>query len=182
MKTLLIALFSIISLSVVSCTTDNIVTYQEGGDAEYTVEYALIDPSAWVPVSLEDPYSWKLTHEIKSPVSNNIGEDGAILCFFRKSNSNWEMMPSTAVYWTEEGTTYSEEYWYSHDDDYIDFFYRYTEPNVSSKPVDRIEVKMVMLEGEFLQAYNSNVITIDTHDDFLSHVNSYEAPEYIIED
>lgn len=168
----------ILAITFASCSDDT-VTYIEGGNADYLVEYAIIDPTAWQPVSLDDPFSWTVAHLIKSPASHNIGEKGAVFCYYRKPGiSSWEMMPSTAVYWTEEGTVYSEEYWFAYDNNYVDFYYRYTEPDVNSRPISRIEVKIVMLEGEYLQQLDLNDKLIELeHDELMRAINRADKRE-----
>ena len=123
---------------IAGCNIDS-PTYVED-NFEVRVEFVTLFPNTWIPVSNVN-YRWY--QEIPLTAYTNTFDYTGIICYYLNEHSAWEALPSTRLFWLEDGTVYTDEIWYSHDDKFIYIDYRNTIPNKPATPKDPIKLNIV---------------------------------------
>ena len=165
-----IAIIIISVLVFTSCVEDNSTTY-DGGKADIITQFITLKWDNWDQGS--DQYTWFQEFEVPL-VDESIADYGTVLAFW-ETGDGWESLPITHVFWTEDGTTYSTEFWYSYDYKRTFFYYTNTHPDDYRPPQEDYRIKLVILDGDFHQFGIENDVDLNDHDDIMKLIERQET-------
>lgn len=161
MKKILLASMIAIALLAVSCADDNSVTNYEGGNAEISMTEVNLYPENWIQTKSPDGevvYQFQWFQEFQLDVwSPGISDKGTVICYILNQYGAWESLPYTSGEWTEDGTAYTKEFWYSYDNSGLYFDYRNTHPYASEPPLNVMTIKVVIIEDWFYESLKKEV-------------------------
>lgn len=136
-----ILLLLLIALS--GCFEEN-PTYIENYEINMVTEYFTLQTDSW----LQDESS-SIQWFQKYPVPKNKlfnPQHMSVMCYYYNRYDAWEALPSTRIFWTDQGELYSDELWFSHDADFVYIDYRNTYPLSSTSPQDPLSMKVVFID------------------------------------
>ena len=176
MKTVtkLLGLTLIISMTVLlsSCADDPVYhnDYYEGGNAEIQKDNILLTYDSWIENSDFD-YQWYQEFQLSG---YNLSADGVVLAFQKNVYNAWESLPMTTVLWTEDGTTYSEELWYSFTEngEFLVFDYRNTHPIMPTAPSVEIPIKLYIIDEYLYSSIKQEGIDVNNFNEFNSAIDA----------
>ena len=165
MKKILLTSIIAIALFAASCADDNSVTKYEGGNAEISMTEVNLYPENWIQSKSADGkvvYEFQWYQEFQLDAwSPNISDKGTVICYILNQYGAWESLPYTIGGWTEDNITYTEEFWYSYDNNGLYFDYRNTHPYESYPPSDLMTIKVVIIEDWFYESLKQEVDITD---------------------
>ncbi len=147
-------------------------TYYQGGNAEVRRDNIVLPYDNWVPNKDYD-YQWYQEFQLSGW---NLSENGVIVAFQKNRYGSWESLPMSTVLWTENGTIYSEELWYSFTDDgrFLVFDYRNTHPETPMPPTVDIPIKLFIIDDYLYSSIKQEGIDINNFDQFRAAVDASE--------
>lgn len=145
MKRIFLLLISVLVFT--SCVEDSGPTVYEGGNASIYTTFITLQYDNWTLYEGDDfTFYQEFTSDL---IDADVYDYGTVL-FYKETGQGFELMPITNVYWTEEGVTYSHEFWAAYDIGRIFFNFVNTHPNDPQPPAEDIEIKMVVLIGDYI--------------------------------
>ena len=161
MKKYLFLFGLVISTILLNSCVESSPTYTTNYYANFWVEFYTLDKTKWIPVEGVN-YQWFQEFKLTKKTFQGYKNTG-IMCFYKNQYGAWEALPSTRIFWTDKNVVYSDELWYSHDDEYIYFDYRNTIPDNPVTPGSDLEIKAVFYDASFIDNnfINKNIKTMD---------------------
>jgi hypothetical protein len=162
-KSVFIIIFAALAFGMSGCYTEN-PTYYEGGNAFIWTELFNVQPGSW-NADPTDNFRWYFEYPIASNIYSN-WDLATVLVYYRNENDAWEALPSSRLFWTEDGVVYSDELWYSYTNDYIIAIdYRNTHPTNAQPPTGPMSFKAVIIDGESYSYHLEQGIDFNDYED-----------------
>lgn len=150
----------------IGCVEESGPTYYEGGNAYIYTQLLTLNSENWT-IYPDDEYTYYQEFE-NLEIDYDVLDYGAVICYM-KTDFGYEMLPVTSVFWTEEGVTYSHEFWFSYDYQSMIFNFTNTHPDESNPPDFNIDIKVVILVGDYVtQIKNEDISTPDKLENILN--------------
>lgn len=163
------SLFAIFTfLFLLSCDDDSNVTNYNGGNADIFIDIINVPANSWI-VNTGYDYQW-YQEFILSGRDRSLGEYGTLIAYIKNQYGAWESLPYTSVMWTDDQIVYSEEMWYSYDDEYFFIDFRNTHPYNPAPPLNDIQIKIVIIENWYLNSIKE--VNLDNHDEFMNIIST----------
>lgn len=166
------------SLAWLSSCSDTYPNYYEGGNAQIESDIITLSANAWLPNG-QFEYQWYQEFELTGPL---LSTNGVIIAYTKNSYGQWESLPMTTVLWDADGTTYSEELWYSFSDNgrTIAFDYRNTHPTQAFPPASDMTMKIYFIDDYNYSIIQSKGVNFNDHQEFMNAVTEEEIPIQMI--
>ncbi|MFP4368201.1 MAG: hypothetical protein ACLFR2_01330 [Candidatus Kapaibacterium sp.] len=169
----------IIALFIGGCVGERGPTGPRGeGNAEIRTFFYNLNPADWQPTEAVDQWFIRINEPF---ITASVTDNGAVLCYYLSENGAWSLMPITNNYYTPEGQIYSEEFWFSYFDGFIDFDYRDMHPTEPLPPGGLIEIKAVIIENWSSVSSMIGQDDIKTYDSLEAALNLKNDSEEITE-
>lgn len=168
MKKIILLISISLSIILFSCGDDHSVTNYNGGNADIYIDYITLQPQDWL---INNDYEFQWFQEfVLDRFSPALAEEGTVIAYIQNQYGAWEVLPISTLLWTEDGTVYSEELWYSYNSEYIFFDFRNTHPYEPLPPANAMNIKLIILEN-WQTANLKKEVDINNHDEVIQALN-----------
>ncbi len=166
-------IFIISVLLFTSCVEDSGPTVYEGGNASIFTQFLTLQSDNWNLYEGGDEFTF--FQEFSVPLIDADVYDYGTVLFYQETNQGFELLPITNVFWTDDGVTYSHEFWASYNIGTVFFNFVNTHPTDPGPPADNIEIKLVILVGDYITAIEGKDISTPDKLDNVINMNTKNA-------
>jgi hypothetical protein len=159
MQTRILLIIIVPVLFLISCVEDSGPTIYEGGNANIFTQFIDLKAENWNLYEGGDEFTFYQEFSVPA-IDADVFDFGTVL-FYHRTNQGYELLPITNVFWTEDGVTYSHEFWAAYDIGTVFFNYVNTHPSEPAPPANEIEIKMVILVGDYVTSVKGMDISTD---------------------
>lgn len=171
MRKLIIIVILLYLLS--SCMEDSGPTIYEGGNANIYTQFITLENDNWNYYEGGDDFTFYQEFEAAA-IDKDVYDYGTVLCY-KETIQGYELLPVTIVYHTNEGETYSHEFWSAYDIGRLYFNFVNTHPVNPQPPNDDIKIKIVILVGDYVTAIQNRDISTPEKLDYVLNMANTDA-------
>jgi len=169
----------VILLAVSSCG-DSENTYIEGGNSDIESTQIELLPELWEQKT--DSQTNQLVPEwyqdlILSHQSVSLTKDGVVLAFLRNVISSkqviWEALPITDVLYDKDGILYTEQLWYSYNQEGVYFDFKNTHPTNPLPPYYNYTIKLIIIDVTLNNSLMKNNIDKKDYHAVMNYISTH---------